>query len=65
VRGNASWRPIMIISVVAGALFVVFLILPWGNASFLVAILVLFAWLAVLGIRLAMHQDAQEDQQRR
>ena len=56
VRGDASWRPIMVISVVAGALFVAFLILPWGNASFLLAILTLFAWLAVLGVRLATHR---------
>jgi hypothetical protein len=27
--------------VVAGALFVVFLLLPWGNASFLLAIITL------------------------
>jgi hypothetical protein len=65
VRGDASWRPIVAISVVAGALFVVFLILPWGNASFLVAMLTLFAWLAVIAVRLAMHQDSQEDQQGR
>jgi Protein of unknown function (DUF998) len=65
VRGNASWRPIMVVSVVTGALFVVFLILPWGNASFLVAILVLFAWLGVIAIRLAVRQRAQEDQQGR
>jgi hypothetical protein len=33
VRGDAGWRPIGVVSLVAGALFVVFLFLPWGNAS--------------------------------
>jgi hypothetical protein len=31
VGGNAGWRPIGVISVAAGALFVIFLILPWGQ----------------------------------
>jgi len=34
VRGDFSWRPIAVASVVAGALFIVFLLLPWGNASY-------------------------------
>jgi len=38
VRGDADWRPIGVVSLVASALFVVFLFLPWGNASFLMAI---------------------------
>jgi hypothetical protein len=46
VRGDPSWRPIAVASVVAGALFVVFLLLPWGNASYLLAIITLFAWIA-------------------
>jgi hypothetical protein len=41
VRGDLSRRPIAVASVVAGALFVVFLLLPWGNASFLLAIITL------------------------
>jgi hypothetical protein len=39
----------------AGALFVVFLILPWGNASFLMAIVTMFGWIAALAARLATH----------
>jgi len=38
---------------VASALFVVFLFLPWGNASFLMAIVTLFAWIATVAVRLA------------
>jgi hypothetical protein len=52
VRGDRSWRPIAVASVVAGALFVVFLLLPWGNASFLLAIITLFAWIAAVAGRL-------------
>jgi len=37
-RGDAGWRPITVMSLAASALFVVFLFFPWGNASFLVAI---------------------------
>jgi hypothetical protein len=55
VRGDLSRRPIAVASVVAGALFVVFLLLPWGNASFLLAIITLFAWIAAVAVRLAMH----------
>jgi hypothetical protein len=43
VRGDPSWRPITVISLAATALFVVFLILPWGNAAFLMAIVTIFA----------------------
>jgi hypothetical protein len=38
VRGDASWRPISVMSLAASALFVVFLLLPRGNASFLMAV---------------------------
>jgi hypothetical protein len=48
VRGDASWRQITVRSLPASALFVVFLILPLGNASFLVAIVTVFAWIAAL-----------------
>jgi Protein of unknown function (DUF998) len=34
VRGDASWRPIGVVSVAASALIIVFLFVPWGNASF-------------------------------
>jgi hypothetical protein len=34
VRGDPSWRPIAVVSLAASALFVVFLLLPWVNASF-------------------------------
>ena len=63
VRGETGWRPIAIVSVGAGALFVVFLFLPWGNASFLMAIVTLFAWIAAIAVRLALHQQSQQDQQ--
>jgi hypothetical protein len=56
VRGDPGWRPIGVVSVAACALFVVFLILPWGNASFLLAIVTLFAWIAAVAARLATHQ---------
>jgi Protein of unknown function (DUF998) len=52
VRGDRSWRPIAVASVVAGALVVVFLFLPWGNTSFLLAIITLFAWIAAVAGRL-------------
>jgi hypothetical protein len=55
VRGNPGWRPIPVVSLAASALFVVFLLLPWGNATFLMAIVTLFAWLAAIGVRLATH----------
>lgn len=51
VRGDASWRPIGVVSLVASALFVVFLFLPWGNASFLLAIVTVFAWIAAVALR--------------
>lgn len=63
VRGDPSWRPIAIVSLAACALFVVFLLLPWGNASFLLAIITLFAWLAAVAVRLGKYQQSQQDQQ--
>ena len=57
VRRDPSWRPITVVSLAAGALFIVFLILPWGNASFLMAILTLFAWIAALATRLGTHHS--------
>jgi hypothetical protein len=53
VRGDPGWRPIAVVSVAASALFVVFLLLPWGNATFLLAIVTLFAWIAAVAARLA------------
>ena len=61
VRGDAGWRPIAVASVGAGALFVVFLLLPWGNVSFLMAIVTLFAWIAAIAVRLATYQQPQQD----
>ena len=52
VRSHPSWRPTALVSLAAAALFVVFLLLPWGNASFLMAILTLFAWIAMVAARL-------------
>ena len=63
VRGDASWRPIGVVSVAASALIIVFLFVPWGNASFLLAIITLFAWMAAIAVRLATHQQSQQDQQ--
>jgi hypothetical protein len=42
-------------SLTATVLFVVFLILPWGNAVFLMAIVSLFAWIAAVAVRLATY----------
>ena len=53
VRGDSSWRPIAVVSLAASALFVVFLFLPWGNATFLLAIVALFAWITAVALRLA------------
>ena len=55
VRGDPSWRPVAVVSIAASALFIVFLILPWGNATFLLAIVTLFGWIAALAARLATH----------
>ena len=57
VRGNPSWRPIAVVSIAASALFIVFLILPWGNATFLLAIITLFAWIAWVAVCLATHHS--------
>jgi hypothetical protein len=55
VRGDPKWQPIAVISLAASAFFIVFLILPWGNATFLLAIVTLFGWIAALAARLATH----------
>jgi hypothetical protein len=52
VRSDPSWRPTALVSLAAAALFVVFLLLPWGNASFLMAVVTLFAWIAMVAVRL-------------
>ena len=62
VRRERRWRPIAVLSLPATALFVVFLFLPWGNATFLMAIITLFAWIAAIAVRLATHQRSQQDQ---
>src|SRR5215218_7420713 len=51
VRSDPSWRPTALVSL-AAALFVVFLLLPWGNASCLMAVVTLFAWIAMVAARL-------------
>jgi hypothetical protein len=63
VRGDPGWRPSAVVSVAASVLFVVFLFLPWGNATFLLAIITLFAWIAAVAIRLATLRQSQKDQQ--
>jgi hypothetical protein len=55
MRGDAGWRPITVMSLAASALFVVFLFFPWGNASFLVAIVTVFAWITAVAVRLATY----------
>jgi Protein of unknown function (DUF998) len=57
VRRDPGWRPIAVVSVAASALFVGFLFLPWGNASFLLAIVTLFGWIAWIAVRLATHHS--------
>jgi hypothetical protein len=57
VRGDAGWRPIAVVSLAAGALFIVFLVLPWGNATFLLAIVTLFGWIAWVAVHLATHHS--------
>jgi hypothetical protein len=53
--GNPGWRPIGVISLAASGLLVVFLLLPWGNASFLVAIVTVFAWIAAVAVGVATY----------
>jgi hypothetical protein len=48
VRGDPGWRPITVLSLAASALLVIFLLLPWVNATFVLAIVTLFAWIAAL-----------------
>jgi hypothetical protein len=55
MRGDAGWRPITVMSLAASALFVVFLFFPWGNGSFLVAIVTVFAWITAVAVRLATY----------
>jgi len=57
VRRDPGWRPIAVVSVAASALVVVFLFLPWGNATFLLAIVALFGWIAWVAVRLATHHS--------
>jgi hypothetical protein len=57
VRRDPGWRPIALVSVAASALVAVFLFLPWGNATFLLAIVTLFGWIAALAARLATHHS--------
>jgi hypothetical protein len=57
VRSDSSWRPIAVVSLAATALFVVFLFLPWGNATFLLAIVTVFAWIGSVAVRLATHHS--------
>ena len=55
VRGDPGWRPVAVVSIAASALFFVFLILPWGNATFLLAIVTVFAWITAVAVRLATY----------
>jgi hypothetical protein len=62
VRGGPGWRPIAVVSLAATVVFVVFLFLPWCNATFLLAIITLFAWIAAVAVRLATLRQSQQDQ---
>jgi len=57
VRRDPGWRPIAVLSLATSALFVVFLLLPWGNATFLMAIVTLFAWITSVAVRLAAYRS--------
>jgi len=57
VRGDPGWWPIAVVSFAASALVVVFLFLPWGNATFLLAIVTLFGWIASVAVRPATHHS--------
>ena len=57
VRRDPGWRPIAVLSLATSALFVVFLLLPWGNATFLMAIVTLFAWITSVAVRLATYRS--------
>ena len=54
---DPGWRPIAVVSIAASALVVVFLFLPWGNATFLLAIVTLFGWIAWVAVGLATHHS--------
>ena len=58
-----SWRPTAVFSVAASVLFVVFLFLPWGNATFVLAVITLFARIAAVAGRLATRQESHQDRQ--
>jgi hypothetical protein len=57
VRRDPGWRPIAVLSLATSAFFVVFLLLPCGNATFLMAIVTLFAWIASVAVRLATYRS--------
>jgi hypothetical protein len=57
VRRDPGWRPIAFLSLATSVLFVVFLLLPWGNATFLMAIVTLFAWITSVAVRLATYRS--------
>jgi len=53
VQGDMAWRPLTVMSLAAGALFIVFLLWPRGNAAFLMASVTLLGWIAARAARLA------------
>jgi hypothetical protein len=57
VRRDPGWRPIAVLSLATSAFFVVFLLLPWGNATFLMGIVTLFPWIASVAVRLATYRS--------
>ena len=55
VRGDPDWRPLAMMAFVAVLMVLAFLFLPWGNASFLMAIVTVFAWITAAAVRQATH----------
>jgi hypothetical protein len=53
---DPGWRPIAVLSLTTSAL-VVFLLLPWDNATFLIAIVIVFAWIASVAVRQATYRS--------
>jgi hypothetical protein len=57
VRRDPGWRPIAVLSPATSAFFIVFLPFAWGNATFLMAIVTLFAWITSVAVRLATYRS--------
>ena len=49
-RGPFAWAQIATFALTG--FLVLFLALPWGNATFLLAVITIFAWIAVVAVRI-------------